>query len=101
MFDFRKFYVDQVRARLEGKWTPGQYLLPFGDGTDRDVWGETVPADAAKAGDEAREKILGGWKPFVGELKDNKGEVKIAAGQEMTETDLYNWNWSIDGISGL
>ena len=101
MFDFRKVYVDQVKARLEGKWAPSQNLLPFGDGTDRDAWGETVPADAAKAADEAREKILGGWSPFEGEIKDSKGEVKVAAGQRMTETDLYNWNWPIDGISGL
>lgn len=101
MFDFRKFYVEQVRARLEGKWTSGQYLLPFGDGTDRDVWGQTVPSEAATAADQAREKILGGWNPFTGEIKNNKGEVKFAAGQSMTETDLYNWNWSIDGISGL
>ncbi len=101
MFDFRKFFVDQVRARLEGKWAPGQFLLPFGDGTDRDVWGETVPSEAAKAGDEAREKILGGWNPFQGEIKDNKGEVRVAAGQAMSDNDLYNWNWSVDGSSGL
>ncbi len=101
MFDFRKFYVDQVRARLEGKWTAGQHLLPFGDGTDRDAWGQTVPVEAAGVADKAREKILGGWSPFEGEIKDNKGEVKVAAGQRMSETDIYNWNWAIDGSSGL
>lgn len=101
MFDFRKFYVDQVRARLEGKWTPGQHLLPLADGTDRDAWGETVPTEAAKAADAAREKILGGWSPFEGEIKSSKGEVKVAAGQRMSEGDIYNWNWSIDGVSGL
>lgn len=101
MFDFRKFFVDQVRARLEGKWAPGQFLLPFGDGTDRDAWGQTVPADAASTADAAREKILGGWSPFEGEIKNNKGEVKVAAGQRMSEADIYNWNWAIDGVSGL
>lgn len=90
-----------MRARLEGTWTAGQYLLPFGDGTDRDAWGETVPAEAAGAADEAREKILGGWNPFEGEIKDNKGEVRVAAGQSMSNDDLYNWNWSVDGSSGL
>jgi basic membrane lipoprotein Med (substrate-binding protein (PBP1-ABC) superfamily) len=101
MFDFRKFYTEQVRARLEGRWTSGQFLLPFGDGTDRDAWGETVPADAAKVADEARSKILGGWSPFAGEIRDNKGTVKVAAGHTMSETEIYNWNWPIDGISGL
>jgi hypothetical protein len=101
MFDFRKFYTEQVRARLEGRWTSGQFLLPFGDGTDRDAWGETVPADAAKVADEARSKILGGWSPFAGEIRDNKGTVKVASGHTMSETEIYNWNWPIDGISGL
>lgn len=101
VFDFRKFYVDQVRARLEGTWQPAMHLLPFGEGTDRDAWGQTVPEDAAKAADEVREKILGGWSPFVGEIRNNKGEVKIAAGQRMTEEEIFSWNWAIEGSSGL
>lgn len=101
MFDFRDFYVEQVKARLAGTWAPDQNLLPLTRGTDRDAWGETVPADAAKAADEAREKMLGGWSPFEGEIKDNKGAVRIAAGQRMTDTELYHWNWAVDGISGL
>jgi basic membrane lipoprotein Med (substrate-binding protein (PBP1-ABC) superfamily) len=101
LFDFRKFYVDQVRARLEGSWAPGQFLLPFGDGTDRDAWGQTVPAEAASRADAEREKILGGWSPFVGEIRNNQGEVKVAAGHQMTEDEIYNWNWSIEGVSGL
>lgn len=101
LFDFRQFYVDQVRARIEGTWAPGQFLLPFGSGTDRDVWGKTVPADAASAADAAREKILGGWSPFVGEIKNNEGEIMVAEGNTMSETDIYNWKWAIDGVSGL
>jgi hypothetical protein len=51
--------------------------------------------------DAARTKILGGWSPFAGEIRDNKGAVKVAAGHTMSETEIYNWNWPIDGISGL
>ena len=101
LFDFRQFYVDQVRARIDGTWAPGQFLLPFGSGTDRDVWGKTVPADAASAADAAREKILGGWSPFVGEIRNNEGEIMVAEGKTMSETDIYNWKWAIDGVSGL
>lgn len=101
IFDFRKFYVDQVRARLAGTWAPGQFLLPFGDGTDRDAWGQTVPAEAASVADAARDRILAGWSPFEGEIRNNQGEVKIPDGHRMTEDEIYNWNWSIEGISGL
>jgi basic membrane protein A and related proteins len=99
--DFRKYYVEQVRARLEGKWVPTKTLLPMGDGTDRDAWGETVPPDVAKRADEIRTKMLGGWSPFEGEIKDSKGNVKIPAGHRMTDWELYTWNWSIEGVTGL
>jgi basic membrane protein A and related proteins len=49
-----------------------------------------------------RTKILGGgFNPFVGPLKDNKGEVKLAAGKTMTDMELYNWDWSVEGVLGL
>lgn len=101
LFDFRKYYVEQVRARLEGKWAVSKALLPLGDGTDRDAWGESVSPEVAKQADDVRKKMLGGWSPFVGEIKDNKGNVKIAAGQRMSEWDIYAWNWSVEGVSGL
>lgn len=45
--DFRKFYVEQVRLRLAGNWTPPAIILPMGAGVDVDAWGETVPEGCA------------------------------------------------------
>jgi basic membrane protein A len=101
VIDFKKFYVDQVGKRLAGTWTPSSNILPMGAGVDRDAWGESVPEEVRKQADAVREKILGGWSPFVGEIKDSKGTVKVAAGHEMTEQELYNWNWSIAGVTGI
>jgi basic membrane protein A len=101
VIDFKKFYVEQVRLRLEGKWTPPQVILPMGGGVDVDKWGETVPEDVRKQADAVRAKIMGGWSPFVGELKDSKGNVKVARGATMSEADLYNWNWSMEGVVGI
>ena len=99
--DFSAWYVDQVRRRIAGEWTPTEDILPIGKGVDRDAWGETVPAEAATQADANRDKIMGGWSPFEGEIKDAKGNVKVAAGQRMTEVELYNWDWSIEGVTGL
>jgi basic membrane lipoprotein Med (substrate-binding protein (PBP1-ABC) superfamily) len=99
--DFKEFYVNQVRQRLEGKWVPSGNILPMTGGVDRDAWGESVPEEVRKQADAARDKILGGWSPFAGEIKDAKGAVRVAAGQTMTEEELYNWDWSIEGVSGL
>jgi len=101
IIDFRKFYVEQVRLRLAGQWTPPSVLLPMGAGVDIDAWGETVPPDVRKRADAVRTKILGGWNPFTGPLKDNKGALRVAAGKTMTEAELYNWDWSLDGVVGI
>jgi basic membrane lipoprotein Med (substrate-binding protein (PBP1-ABC) superfamily) len=101
IIDFRKFYVEQVRLRLAGQWTPPSVLLPMGGGVDVDAWGESVPPEVRKQANAVRAKILGGWSPFVGPLKDNKGTLRVAAGKTMTEAELYNWDWSIDGVVGI
>ena len=46
-------------------------------------------------------KILGGFNPFVGEMKDASGAVRLKAGETMDEMTLYNWDWSIEGVSGI
>ena len=45
--------------------------------------------------------MMGGWSPFEGEIKDAKGNVKVAKGTKMTDMELYNWNWPMEGTTGL
>jgi basic membrane lipoprotein Med (substrate-binding protein (PBP1-ABC) superfamily) len=96
------FYVGQTKDRLEGKWKPEQMiLLGIGAGVDRDAWGESVPEAVRKQADEVRAKMLGGYSPFVGEIKDIKGTVRVAKGAAMDDMTLYNWDWPVEGVSGL
>jgi basic membrane lipoprotein Med (substrate-binding protein (PBP1-ABC) superfamily) len=96
------FYVGQAKARLAGTWKSGQQiLLDIGHGVDRDAWGESVPEAVRKQADAVREKMLTGYSPFVGEIKDIKGAVRVAKGQTMDDMTLYNWDWPIEGVSGL
>ena len=102
MLDWNKFYVNQTQMLLDGKWTGGQkVLLPMGGGIDRDKWGENVPKDVQVAADAVRTKMMGGWTPFVGEMKDTKGKVRVKAGETMDDMTLYNWDWAIEGVSGV
>ncbi|WP_393957817.1 BMP family ABC transporter substrate-binding protein [Methylorubrum sp. POS3] len=102
VIDLKAYYVDQVAKRLAGTWEPKSTILPLGKGVDRDAWGETVPEAVAKQADAVREKMLsGGFNPFAGEIRDNKGKVRVPAGQTMSEMDLYKWDWSIEGVAGL
>jgi len=101
LIDFNAFYVEQVRRRLAGEWTPSEDILAMGKGVDRDAWGTSVPPEVAAKADAARDAILAGTSPFVGEIKDSTGTIRVAAGQTMTEVELYNWDWSIEGVMGL
>lgn len=101
ILDWNKFYVDQVGKRLAGTWTADQTLLPLGGGIDRDKWGQNVPEEVGAKADEVRQKMLDGWSPFVGEIKDKDGKVRVEEGQKMTELELYNWDWSVEGVTGL
>ncbi|WP_159587289.1 BMP family ABC transporter substrate-binding protein [Chelativorans xinjiangense] len=101
IIDFKDFYVDQVGKRLAGTWVPGEHILPLAGGVDRDVWGQNVPKEVGDAADAVRQKMLDGWSPFVGEIKDASGATRVEAGKQMTELDLYTWDWSIEGVSGL
>ncbi|MCX7615709.1 MAG: hypothetical protein N2Z65_08145 [Clostridiales bacterium] len=39
-------------------------------------------------------------KIFAGPLKDNKGNVKVAAGSTMTDQELRNDDWFVEGVIG-
>lgn len=99
--DWQEFYVDQVRKRIAGQWTPPTTILPMGGGIDIDKWGESVPKDVQAQADAVRTKIVSGWSPFVGEIRDAEGQVRVKAGQRMTDMELYSWDWSIKGVQGL
>jgi basic membrane protein A and related proteins len=96
------YYVGQVKARLDGTWKGNQMiLLDIGHGVDRDAWGESVPESVRNQADAVRTKMLAGYSPFVGEIKDIKGTVRVPKGQKMDDMALYNWDWPIEGVSGL
>ncbi len=100
--DWNEFYVGQVKERLAGTWAGNKnFLLDIGKGVDRDAWGASVPEAVRKQADAVREKMLTGYTPFVGEIKDVKGAVRVAKGQTMTDMALYNWDWPVAGVSGL
>ena len=59
MMDMVYYYTTAAEQYLNGTLdTTKPTLLPIGKGTDRDAWGENVPADVAAKVDEVRAKML-------------------------------------------
>jgi len=97
------FYINEVKALLDGTWQGNRsIILPLGQGVDRDAWGPEVPKDIQEKVDAVREKMLKeGYTPFKGPIKDSKGQVRVPEGKTMTQDELYLWDWSVEGVSGL
>jgi len=66
-------------------------------------YGAAVSAEAQKASEAAKAKLLdGSLVIFKGELKDNKGNIVIPAGQQYTLQDpkLETIDWLVEGVMG-
>ncbi|MFT8711793.1 BMP family ABC transporter substrate-binding protein [Komagataeibacter rhaeticus] len=99
--DFNDFYVSQVRDLLAGTWQPQGRFLTLGHGVDRDGWGPTVPVEAARQADAMRTRLLAGYNPFRGPIHDNHGRLRVPAGVELSDLEIYHSDWAVAGVSGL
>jgi len=103
LFHWEVFYVDDVTHILNGTWTSRAYWEGFSNGTvSLDTLTDlndprTAPAiEAAKAG-----IIDGTLEPFTGPLSDQQGTEIVAAGIRMSEAEIWNMNWFVQGIIGV
>ena len=102
LLDWSPTVVAQIGRRLDGSWTAGPgMLLPVGHGVDRDRWGRTVTPDAAAAADAVRARIVGGWNPFQGEIRDAGGRIRVPKGSAMDAAACSAWTWPVEGVIGL
>jgi basic membrane protein A len=87
---------------LNGTWTSRAYWEGFSNGT---VTLDTLTANndprtpAAVADAEAKIKV-GTLVPFAGPLSDQAGVVKVPAGTQMTDDEIWNMGWFVKGVIG-
>ena len=102
LLDWSPFVVAQIGRRLAGGWSAGPgTLLPVGHGVDRDRWGRTVPPEVGAMADAVRARIVGGWNPFAGEIRDASGRIRVPRGQNMDDAACNAWSWPVAGVTGL
>ncbi len=96
------YYIDRVRAVLDGTWKPDDTwegfnkdmvrLAPFNPAIP-----PAVKAEAEKAEAEIRAKTR---HPFAGPIKDRSGKVRVPAGQTLSDAELLKMNWFVEGVVG-
>ncbi|MDR1785078.1 MAG: BMP family ABC transporter substrate-binding protein [Spirochaetaceae bacterium] len=102
LFHWDKFYVNDVQKILDGTWTSRAVW----DGLDTGMVSLDNITNLAKAGTTeavkaAEDKIVSGaLKVFAGPLVDQTGAVKVPAGTVMTDDEVWNMGWFVQGVIG-
>lgn len=100
------YYVDVVRQVIDGTWVGGQQywgnwqdgvvgLAPIAEWVDEEIRTE---AETAAAAFEAGEQNI--YTVFTGPINDNTGEERIADGVSLTDEELLNILWFVEGVEG-
>lgn len=102
IWNWGPYYVKVVDSVQKGTWKSEQYWGPMSDGVvTLAPFGPMVSDETKKLVDGAKQKILSNqWDVFYGPVKDQSGQVKIAAGQKMSDADMLSFNWFVEGVDG-
>jgi len=99
--DWAALYIRKTQEVLDGTWKPENY---WGGMTEEDI---KIPAFTNMPDDvvaEAKQIVAdltsGALYPFTGPIKNQAGEIKVAAGEKMPIADLLGINWYVEGING-
>ncbi|MBV8538487.1 MAG: BMP family ABC transporter substrate-binding protein, partial [Alphaproteobacteria bacterium] len=98
-----KFLTPTIKAMEAGTWTPspyGAFVGIKGGGTDISCCNEIVPKEVvAKIMAKRQEIIDGKFEVFAGPLKDSEGKERVAAGQVLSDGDLWKMDWFVPGVT--
>ncbi|MGQ9682397.1 MAG: BMP family ABC transporter substrate-binding protein [Anaerolineae bacterium] len=96
------YYIQTVKAAMDGTWKTHQYWGDMKDGVvELAGLSPKVPDDVKQLVEAEKAKILaGGWDWHYGPLADQDGKVRVAEGQRLTDEEILNMNWFIEGVVG-
>ena len=102
VWNWGTYYVATVQDMLDGKWTTHQYWGGMKEGVVglADL-SPKVPQDVRDLVEKEKQKILKGeWDVFWGPIKDQTGKERFTASQKMTDQEILNMDWFIEGVVG-
>lgn len=102
VWNWGPFYVDTVKKVLAGTWKSSAHWPGLEAGiVDLAPFGAMVP-DAVKQSVMAKKAAIAGGQDdiFTGPIKDQAGQVKIAAGKVAADPELLGMNWFVQGVVG-
>lgn len=99
--DWAPYYIKQVQAKMDGTWEPKDFWGGFQDDMlSLASINSNLPADVRTKIDMTRDSIKSGaFKPFTGPITDNKGNLVVPANHSLTDVELAQVNWYVEGIT--
>lgn len=96
------YYVDQIQQILDGTWESTSF---WGGLNDNIValapLTDIAPDGAQEAVDKAEADIKSGdLVVFAGPINDQTGEVKVPEGEALSDEELLNIKWFVEGVEG-
>lgn len=67
-------------------------------GTDIAGSGNAVPADKQALIKAERDAIIKGKQIYAGPLSDRDGQLRVSAGQVLSDKDLWKMEWFVKGV---
>jgi basic membrane protein A len=102
VWNWGSYYVDTVKAILDGTWKTHQYWGGLEDGMVKlSDFSPKVPQEVRDLVAAKHQAILeGSWDVFHGPIMNQKGEEAVAAGGKMTDPEMLNMSFFVEGVIG-
>ncbi len=105
VWNWGAYYTQAVQQIQAGTWSTNQYWGSWQDGVvDLSPISEIVPEDvrteANTLADEFRSGAQGVTGIFSGPLLDQEGTERVAEGASMTDEEILNMDWFVQGVLG-
>ncbi len=102
VWNFAPIFENIIASAADGTANPDDYYYEGGDSSAiSDFNSELVPEDVQKKVLQVKEEIASGKiKVYGGELKDNKGNVLVAAGETMSDEQIVAQEFLVDNVIG-
>jgi simple sugar transport system substrate-binding protein len=102
VLDWSSDYLRAARGVADGTWKPEVRWDGLAGGVVKMApYNEAIPGDIqAKLKQIEADIASGKLHPYAGELRDQDGNVKVAAGSVLADNDIRGMNWFVKGMIG-
>lgn len=102
VWNWTPFYIKTAKEVYNGTWKTGSYWEGMKAGiVDLSPLGAMVPENVKNIVEKEKKDIIAGkYKIFAGTIKDQQGKEKVAKGKELTDAELLEMNWFVEGVEG-